>query len=191
MDRLSLVKQVISQKENGVFVEIGTHEGQFAEFILENSINTTLYCIDPYINYSDYEDAINNITGDQLYISVYNKLKNKFGNRIIFIRKFSSDAVDFIPDKIDFLYIDDNHQYKYVKEDLLNYYNKVKSDGYIIGDDAVDTEDRNRNSNGDVFIEWSPGCFGNYGVIKAFREFFSDKTDDNLVIGNQYFVKRK
>ena len=164
--------------------------GQLAEFILENRVNSTLYCIDPYIKYDNYDDALNNITDDYLFTIVYNKLKNKFGDRVIFVRKFSSDAVESIPDKIDFLYIDGNHQYKYVKEDLMNYYSKVKLDGYIIGDDAVDIDDTNRNVNGDVFIEWCPGCYGNYGVVKAFREFFSDKPDDNLIIGNQYFVKK-
>ena len=164
--------------------------GQLAEFILENSKNSTLYCIDPYIKYDNYDDALNNITDDYLFTIVYNKLKNKFGDRVIFVRKFSSDAVESIPDNIDFLYIDGNHQYKYVKEDLMNYYSKVKLDGYIIGDAAVDIDDTNRNVNDDVCIEWCPGCYGNYGVVKAFREFFSDKPDYNLIIGNQYFVRK-
>ena len=78
----------------------------FSDFILENSKSSKLYCIDPYISYAEYDDAINDKTGDDLYNETYNKLKNKWGDRIIFIRKFSKDYVNDIPDEIDFLYID-------------------------------------------------------------------------------------
>jgi hypothetical protein len=59
MDRYSLVKTIVEKIENGIFVEIGTHEGNFANHILSNSINSVLYCIDPYISYANYDDAIN------------------------------------------------------------------------------------------------------------------------------------
>jgi len=49
MRREELVKQIISPIENGIFVEIGTHCGSFADFILENNKSSKLYCVDPYI----------------------------------------------------------------------------------------------------------------------------------------------
>jgi predicted O-methyltransferase YrrM len=182
MDRNELVKSIIQPIKNGIFVEIGTHTGSFADFILENSTNSTLYCIDPYIRYDEYDDAINEITGDEMYEEVYNRLKSKYGDRIIFIRKFSRDAVEDVP-PIDFLYIDGNHRYKYVLEELELFYPKVK--GCIVGDDAVDTDEK-RNENGDVMVTWFPGCYGNYGVIKAFREFCETKSLSGELIGNQY-----
>jgi len=175
--------------ENGVFVEIGTHSGDFAQHILSCSSNSKLYCIDPYISYNEYDDAINNITGDKLYFDTRNKLKSLYGDRVIFIRKFSEEAVNDIPDEIDFLYIDGNHRYKYVQKDLELYYQKVKKNCYIIGDDAVDSDDKNRNENGDVLITWCPGCYGHYGVIKAFREFCISKQLSGNIIGNQYQIK--
>lgn len=185
MNRYELVKSIIQPMKNGIFVEIGTHTGDFADFILENSTNSTLYCIDPYLRYNDYDDAINTITGDALYKTTYDRLKSKYGDRIIFIRKFSRDAVEDIP-QIDFLYIDGNHRYKYVLEELELFYPKVK--GCIIGDDAVDTDDRKRNENGDVLVNWFPGCYGNYGVIKAFREFCEKNKLAGQLIGNQYKI---
>ena len=188
MGRLNIIKDAISNIQNGVFVEIGTHEGQLADFILENSINSTLYCIDPYISYDDYDDAINNITGDRLYNHTYNKLKNKYGNRVIFIRKFSKDAINDIPNDIDFLYVDGNHRYMYVLDDLKTYCPKVKKNCCVIGDDAVDTNNLERNENGDVLITWSPGCYGNYGVIKAFDEYCESNNLNGKIITNQYVV---
>jgi predicted O-methyltransferase YrrM len=189
MKREQLVKQIISPIENGIFVEIGTHCGSFADFILENNKSSKLYCVDPYIKYDSYDDAINNYTGDELFNDTYNLLKSKYGDRITFIRKFSEDAINDIPDNIDFLYIDGNHRYSYVYKDLELYFPKVKKNGYIIGDDAVDTNDDLRNNNGDVFINWGgENCYGNYGVIKAFREFCSNYNLNGIIIENQYMI---
>ena len=188
MNRHELVKLIVSRIPNGIFVEIGTHTGDFADFILSNSTNSTVYCIDPYINYKEYDDGINDITGDELFNSVQNKLKSKFGDRVIFIRKFSENAVNDIPNNIDFLYIDGNHRYKYVLKDLELFYPKVKNIGIIIGDDAVDTNESERNQNGDVRIDWNSECYGHYGVIKAFREFCNKKKSQSKIIGSQYLV---
>jgi hypothetical protein len=188
MNRNDLVKSIIEKIDHGVFVEIGTHNGDFADFILENSKNSTLYCIDPYISYNQYDDAINNTVGDHTYHFAYNRLKSKYGERVVFIRKFSNDAVNDIPDNIDFLYIDGNHQYSFVLNDLKLFYPKVKYEGFIIGDDAVDMNELERNENGDVLVTWSPGCYGHYGVIKAFNEFCSYHKLRGEVIGNQYRI---
>jgi hypothetical protein len=190
MNRNILVQNIVKNIDNGIFVEIGTHEGSFANHILENSTNSVLYCIDPYLSYDDYDDSINNVTGDALYNLTYNKLKSKYGDRIIFIRKFSEDAIKYIPNDIDFLYIDGNHRYTYVTKDLELYYPKVKNNCYIIGDDAVDVDNINRNTNGDVLITWMPGCYGHYGVIKAFDDFCKKNNLAGEIIGNQYQIKK-
>lgn len=179
MERHSLVKGIVENIENGIFVEIGTHNGDFADHILRCSKNSKLYCIDPYISYSDYDDAINNTVGDSTYNATYSRLTSKYGDRVQMIRKFSEDAVKDVPDTIDFLYIDGNHQYKYVRKDLELYYPKVKMNRYIVGDDAIDINDSDRNENGDILRNWAPGSYGHYGVVKAFREF----SDKHMLVG--------
>jgi hypothetical protein len=59
-----------------------------------------------------------------------------------------------------------------------------------MGDDAVDVDESKRDENGDVFIEWSPGCYGNYGVIKAFNDFIQTKGISGTVIRDQYLIKK-
>lgn len=191
MNRHELVKNIVENIPNGVFVEIGTHTGDFADHILANSSNSKLYCVDPYTRYDTYDDAINDVTGDKQFQSTYNRLYSKYGDRVKFIRKYSEEALNDIPDKIDFLYIDGNHRYSYVYRDLELYYPKVKQNGYIIGDDAVDTNENERNSNGDVLITWSPGCYGHYGVIKAFHEFCANNNITGNIIGNQFELIKK
>ena len=52
------------------------------------------------------------------------------------VRTLSSDAVEIFEDEsIDFIFIDGNHSYEYVLEDLENYYPKVKIGGILCGDD--------------------------------------------------------
>lgn len=188
MDRFTLVKNIVEKIENGVFVEIGTDHGNMAKHILESSKTSVLYCIDPYVKYDSYGDAINNYTGDSLYYKTRDMLKGLYGERVHFIRKFSENALDDIPADIDFLYIDGNHQYSYVLKDLELYYPRVKKNCYILGDDAVDNNESQRNENGDVLKVWSPGCYGHYGVIKAFRDFCKKNTIVGNIRGDQYEI---
>jgi len=52
-----------------------------------------------------------------------------------YIKKPSMDAKEFIPNSLDFVYIDGDHSYDMVYNDIVNYYPKVKKDGIIGGHD--------------------------------------------------------
>jgi SAM-dependent methyltransferase len=116
------------------------------------------------------------------------KIKSNFGNRVEFIRKFSNEAIDFVENELDFVYIDANHKYKYVMNDLELWYNKLKSGGFIICDDACDVDELNRDENGDVFIEWGPLSYGKYGVLKACRDFTLSKGIPYFKFQNQILI---
>jgi predicted O-methyltransferase YrrM len=191
-DRFDLVDRIICDNDCKICVEIGTFQGLFSEHILTKNKNCILYCIDPYINYGDYNDAASNHVGDQMFNSVKNNLEEKFGNRVIFIRKFSDEAVDLIPDKIDFLYIDGNHKYKHVFKELELYYPKVKKGGYIMGDDSFDDlNDPSRNSDGDVFINWGENSYMDCGVKKAFNDFsFNNNIENKIDLCCQFILNK-
>lgn len=189
MNREDIIERAISNfPKDGVFVEIGTHEGFNADFILTHNPNCHLYSIDPYLQYDDYKDSINTITGDELRNKVQSSLKEKHGDRITMIRKFSSDAINDVPDQIDFLYIDGNHQYSYVLKDLELYFPKLKKGGILIGDDVCDFDDSLRDENGDIHRQWLPGCYGSYGVKKAFDDYCSAHHLFPILRLNQYIV---
>lgn len=120
-------------------VEIGVRYGQSIDYMLKNFNIEYYYGIDPYLSYPEYSiDGFDNIIkctgGDILYQQVLNKYKD-FPN-VEIIRKLSNDAIDIIPDNsIDVCFIDGNHIYEYVYNDLKNYFPKVKSGGIICGDD--------------------------------------------------------
>jgi hypothetical protein len=80
----------------------------------------------------------------------------------------------------DFVYIDGNHRYSYVFDDLTRWWPRVRQGGMLIGDDAFDNlDDPQRDQNGDVGIVWDtsrPNDISMYGVKKAFVDFADSKS---------------
>ena len=117
---------------NLVGAEIGVFEGDNALSILRILPMKTLYLIDPYFTYY-VKDNINKRIG----LEAYNIAKEKLSKfpQIKFIIKTSDEACKDIHESLDFLYIDGNHTYEYVKRDIANYYPLIKSGGLIGGHD--------------------------------------------------------
>ena len=111
-----------------VAVEIGSFKGFNAKNICENLNIKRLYCIDPYTVYVDQieRDRTDYYEKAQKFLSKY---------PVTFVRKYSSDAVDDVPDNIDYCYIDGNHEYEFCKKDIELYYPKMTKGGIIGGHD--------------------------------------------------------
>jgi len=111
------------EKSDLIGVEIGTCRGINAKNILTNLPIKHLYLIDSYKEmWSKYEDEA------KKRLSGYNGM-------ITVIKKISMDAVTDIPCDVDFVYIDGNHDYEFVKQDIECYYPKVRTGGIIGGHD--------------------------------------------------------
>ncbi len=146
-------------KRNLIGAEIGVYKGEHAESFLENCSIKRLYLIDSYEDYTDYKDAERHYGHDQDILEDAEKeakerLEEKFYFHIKWIREKSINALKDIPDKLDFVYIDANHQYEFVKEDIENYYPKIKKGGILGGHDM-----------------YNGFCHEHNGVIKAVTEF--------------------
>lgn len=129
-----LVKDYLSDKTNLVGIEIGSFGGASAEIFLKSNAFKTLYCIDPYEKNFDPNDMSTSDRLENAEIEFDKKFKD---NKIISkIKLKSCDALNMFEDNsIDFIYIDGNHQYEFVKYDIENYFKKVKVGGIIAGHD--------------------------------------------------------
>lgn len=58
-----------------------------------------------------------------------------YKDKVQFIRKKSEDAVADIKEAVDFIYIDGNHDYEFVKKDIGLYWKLLKPKGIIAGHD--------------------------------------------------------
>lgn len=128
-------------KEMGykVGAEIGVAKGEFSEKFCK--VGLALYAIDPWQSYKDYEDSRGQEKLDSLYEQTKRRLE-PYPNCTI-IRKTSMEAVlDFADESLDFVYIDGNHQFKYVTEDISEWSRKVKKGGVISGHDYIYTNPR-------------------------------------------------
>lgn len=119
--------------------EIGVHEGLFSEKIHEAFPNAELHLIDPWAVFDDYDEnywAFSNCKkkADDMYKDVVNKFK--LNTNVKIIRKRSEDYVKDVEDNyFDLVFIDGNHQYEFVKQDIMLWYPKVKKGGLLAGHD--------------------------------------------------------
>lgn len=114
-------------------VEIGVWKGEFGKILAENGLK--VYGIDPYIYYKECMFYGKQEHLDQAY-EVAKKTLAPYNYTIV--RKASMEAIkDFDDESLDFVYIDGNHSFKYVAEDIWEWSKKVKKGGTISGHDYM------------------------------------------------------
>ena len=123
-----------------VAVEIGTDLGIHATSILNNLNIKRLYLVDPYESYEEYIQSepgkIQNVLNKNENIAT--KRLQRYDN-IIWKKDYSDSAavLSSIPNDLDFVYVDGNHEYKYAKSDMELYFKKLRKGGILAGHDIV------------------------------------------------------
>lgn len=115
-------------------VEIGVDGGASALRLLRHGV-AFLYMIDPWENYPRYPGD-DTRGGDQTMHDAGQAIK-EYRDKTELIRNYSANAVNLIPD-VDFVWIDGDHRYEWVKSDLENYWPKVRVGGVMCGHDYFD-----------------------------------------------------
>lgn len=124
---------------DAVAVEVGVQGGGFAALMLKRTHPKKLYLIDCWSHQDPniYDDKEANVS-DHEQEKLYKSTKKRFANdpRVTILRKFSKDAVEqFQDESLDWVYIDANHGYDAIKEDLALWWPKVKKGGTLSGHD--------------------------------------------------------
>ena len=155
-------------------VEVGSFKGEFARTILEKW-QGTLYMVDAWYELEDYNDMSNIGLNQDAYLEAMRSI-NEFRDRAYMLRCLSKQAVDLFPDEsLDFVYIDANHEYSYVVEDIKLWYPKVKKGGIVAGHDYLDIDwyDNEYSEKDKNKYVWGDGqhFIGVFGVNPAVDEF--------------------
>ncbi len=149
--------------KNCKILEIGVFEGTFSDFLFKETQPKELHLIDLFegVTFSGDVDGNNGKTID--IGKQYTFLKNKYTKADnVFIKKGKSLEIlqTYLDDYFDIIYLDGDHTYDAVKNDLQLSYKKIKDGGWICGHDyEMNMTKANR--------------FYNFGVKRAVDEFCS------------------
>ena len=125
--------QMLQEQEELIIAEIGVWKGDNAQRLCEILDIEKMYLIDPYNKYEDWDfpHAHDNIS--QAEKEARKKLNDY--EFITWLKDYSDDAAEKIEEELDYVYVDGNHSYDFVKSDLRNYYELLSDNGIIAGDD--------------------------------------------------------
>jgi hypothetical protein len=170
--------------KNSVCAEIGVDRGDFSERILDIVKPRKLHLIDPW-KYEENEIYKESLYGgalggsqahmDKRFQNVLKRFQAEIENgKVVVHRGYSYEVHDDFEDQyFDWIYVDGNHLFEFVKRDLELYYSKVKENGLIAGDDYVEGG-------------WWLG-----GVKKAVDEFVAKGYLEIVSVKNVQFLARK
>jgi len=170
--------------KNSVCAEIGVFRGDFSAQIIKVVSPSILHLIDPW-TFQPAEAYKNAWYGgqkgrDQNHLdSIYRFVNSRFAGEIrsglVRIHRVPSGeaCLQFDDEYFDWVYIDGDHRYEFVKQDFESFFPKVKTGGFIAGDDYH-----------------RPGWW-NDGVRKAVDEFRSNHPCDVVLIESNQFLLTK
>lgn len=143
--------------EHTVMAEIGCYAGESTVMFAENV--KLIYAIDPWLNLYDKNDKSSSIFPMKEVEKSFDERIKNFSN-VKKIKTTSIEGSKLFTDKVlDFVYIDANHQYNAVLEDIKIWIVKVKDKGLIGGHDYTSKPVRFRQ------------------VIKAVKDIFKKEPD--------------
>ncbi len=113
--------------------EIGTYKGEFTKEFCKTGLE--IATIDPWNAYDEANQERQNL----IFKSAIELLTPYKNCRII--KKTSMEAVKgFADESLDFVYIDGNHEFRFIAEDLAEWTKKVRPGGVVSGDDYFYTK---------------------------------------------------
>lgn len=136
MDRVDLAS-LFAELNFNEGAEIGVEKGLYAEVLCKANPKLRLHCIDPWLA-SVYEATVHGVeTEQQGYDKRYEETTKRLESyNSDIIRKTSLSAVNnFSDNSLDFVYIDGNHDFVNVTNDIEAWSKKVKIGGIISGHD--------------------------------------------------------
>eukprot|EP00667_Euglena_gracilis_P019843 EG_transcript_21334 len=130
------IGEFLEDENMTVGAELGVLQGGFANHTLSHWPSCKRYYLvdiwGPLKNYAD--DA--NFMETKKFFEEARRLLQPFTKTVVFLRMLTTEAVKEIADKsLDYVYVDARHDYCAAKEDILNYWPKVRPGGILAGHD--------------------------------------------------------
>jgi len=113
--------------------EIGVYAGQYSEKLCIENPGVEHWCIDPWLEYEGRNESIS----QKRYSLAEEEARKRLSKyNCKFIKAFSMDAVkQFEDNSLDYVYIDGNHDFQNVTNDIVEWEKKVRPGGIVAGHD--------------------------------------------------------
>jgi hypothetical protein len=210
-----LLNRLPPQNKNIKILEVGSWIGNGSTIILgefAKERDGMLYCVDTWTGSSVEKSQSMSQSHDIYGTFEYNIKSSGLGKHVTPLRMTSFEASEIIKDNFfDFIFIDGDHTYEIVKQDILNFSKKLKSNGILCGHDCeglmedFDPSIINENLNSGYFKDPQAGfpqrtrdikfpdklhsvgiCAG---VIKSVSEIFG--SNDSLIIWSKIDLRKE
>ena len=207
-----LVRAEIQQKERSEFnvLEIGSWAGDsavlWANTIKSNNASGVVVCIDPWekVYIKKEKNPMINIAplimkdyskGGKIFkLFLHNIHATQNADMIKPIKGFSDQILPLMKEEsFDLIYIDGDHSYSGIMNDLINSARLIKENGIICGDDLnlqaheVDFEHASMNKEDNMILDKKTGKEFHPGVSLAISEFFGSRVSNY----NGFWAMRK
>jgi hypothetical protein len=162
--------------KNSIGVEVGVERGEYSEKIVNIVSPKKLYLVDSWIDVmtGKFRDQKESARQEKNYQDVLSRFKNNHNVEII--RDSSQNASKKIEiDNLDWAYIDADHSYDAVLNDLSIWGEKIKAGGFICGHDWLVKPKKKKG------VE--------FGVNKAVEDYISKKKFEFIGVTNEINFK--
>lgn len=138
----SALPQFLVDLDFKVGAEIGVYKGEFSELFCKAGLK--MYGVDPW---QAYEGAGRTSQAQARQDFLYGHAQRALAPYdCTLIRKSSMEGLQFFEDEsLDFVYIDGDHRFRYVAEDIFEWSKKVRPGGIVSGHDYFDTSPKASN----------------------------------------------
>lgn len=142
-DYQEFYKHVVEKFSGGTFVEVGAWFGRstayFAQLIIDSSKSINLYVVDTWKGSANEPGHLNTVAnrGGSIYRKFVNNMRELGVDRVITTMEMLSidAALEFEDASVDMVFLDAEHSYTAVKEDISAWYPKVRTGGILAGHD--------------------------------------------------------
>jgi hypothetical protein len=164
---------------NSTGIEVGVWRGDWSAELLANVSPRRLFLVDPWTFQPDFTGAWfgggiaqSQADMDEIYEGVLERFAGPLAAGQIIVHRCPSAEAP-ISEPIDWVYVDGNHSYDYVRNDLAKYGSLVRVGGLIIGDDYARS------------VAWDNG------VLRAFDEYVHSGQVEKIRVRGRQIVLRK
>lgn len=173
----TLVRQVA--KDGMKVVELGSYAG-YSSIILGSIVkeyNGHIWCIDRWTSYPDGDAILDAVYNNNNVYNIFETNLKEAGLSMTVtpIRTNTVDALSKINNELfDFIFIDADHKYHAIIQDITNWYPLLKPNGIMCGHD-YDKNYLYKFENVEKYCEVDFIDAMHYGVIRAVDEYFGDR----------------